>query len=379
MDLEETLRANLKQYQEEKLQIVQLVQDAKDEAVKKQLETILSELCDAIKHTSDSILGLKKVKLLENIVQGKYQVAPSPVENSSHLSTEGAQDVPQTGEVPSPRADLDGSVCTHPVGSKCQVMWYSEGGSGEWMDAAVFRHLGSEEAAVGRDLCANSNAGQGARVVVTLTTPTFLYMKSCRFLSRGTCRYGSNCRFSHGFTVPISRLRPFVKDDRELKIGDACLAMYHQDELWYPAAIVEAEQEGFCVVAFDGFEGTEVVRCGDVILPPEVCQHATGSSVEESTELSDIKEEQLWESGSGQVRNLSDETESSIGAWEVHTKGFGSRMLSKMGFQKGSGLGKRGQGVLVPVGFNKVVWFVHISHIDHRSLRATPRLKIIIS
>ena len=38
-----------------------------------------------------------------------------------------------------------------------------------------------------------------------------------------------------------------------------------------------------------------------------------------------------------------------IGNWERHTKGFGLKMLTKMGWEKGKGLGKEGQGRAVPV------------------------------
>ncbi len=38
-----------------------------------------------------------------------------------------------------------------------------------------------------------------------------------------------------------------------------------------------------------------------------------------------------------------------IGNWEKHTKGFGAKMLQKMGWEKGQGIGKAGQGRALPV------------------------------
>ena len=40
---------------------------------------------------------------------------------------------------------------------------------------------------------------------------------------------------------------------------------------------------------------------------------------------------------------------SRIGAFEKHTKGFGSKMMSKMGFIEGTGLGRDSQGITAPL------------------------------
>ncbi|GAB2289139.1 hypothetical protein Dimus_023442 [Dionaea muscipula] len=42
-------------------------------------------------------------------------------------------------------------------------------------------------------------------------------------------------------------------------------------------------------------------------------------------------------------------TTTSIGAFEVHTKGFGSKMMAKMGYVEGAGLGREGQGISEPI------------------------------
>lgn len=42
-------------------------------------------------------------------------------------------------------------------------------------------------------------------------------------------------------------------------------------------------------------------------------------------------------------------TRVAIGTFEAHTKGFGSRMMSKMGFVEGQGLGRDGQGINSPL------------------------------
>lgn len=53
--------------------------------------------------------------------------------------------------------------------------------------------------------------------------------------------------------------------------------------------------------------------------------------------------------GSTKRKTSSKSSSSKFGAFEVHTKGFGSKMMAKMGFVEGTGLGKDGQGMVQPI------------------------------
>ncbi|XP_011017950.1 PREDICTED: uncharacterized protein LOC105121122 [Populus euphratica] len=52
--------------------------------------------------------------------------------------------------------------------------------------------------------------------------------------------------------------------------------------------------------------------------------------------------------GTGENKDATSSS-SKFGAFEVHTKGFGSKMMEKMGFIQGGGLGKDGQGMAQPI------------------------------
>lgn len=73
--------------------------------------------------------------------------------------------------------------------------------------------------------------------------------------------------------------------------------------------------------------------------------------------------------GSASIHN------SGLGGWEKHTKGIGSKLLEKMGYKAGQGLGKNAEGIVDPVKLQANKGRYTLGHDDERRSSAKSSLK----
>lgn len=186
--------------------------------------------------------------------------------------------------------------------------------------------------------------GEEPCVRVLYIYPTQKSMKPCPFYLEDKCRFLDNCKFSHGEVVLLSELRDFVESDlSKLEEGSSCLAR-HEDSIWYPAKVTDIDK-GFYTVKFDSLLLKDTVVEADGIIPPMREDDPVTSDSEDDND-DDAAYAKVLDSAADSSVLLSS---AEFGGWEAHTRGIGSKLMLKMGYEYGKGLGKTQEGRVEPV------------------------------
>ncbi|KAJ8390130.1 hypothetical protein AAFF_G00110040 [Aldrovandia affinis] len=187
--------------------------------------------------------------------------------------------------------------------------------------------------------------GAESRVRVLYIHPTHKSMKPCPFFLEDKCRFMENCRFSHGEVVAVSELREFQYSDlSNLQEGSACLAR-HEDGIWYPAKITDIDS-GYYTVTFDSLLQRSTVVEADGIIPP-LRQDDPSSSESEDDFGEYLAYAKVLDST--KTEEWAPSHSSGFAGWEVHTRGIGSKLMAKMGYEFGKGLGRNAEGRVEPI------------------------------
>ncbi|KAL7150658.1 hypothetical protein ABFS83_05G128900 [Erythranthe nasuta] len=287
-----------------------------------ELLSVHVELIQSIKDAEEGLFQLKKSRLLreaDSILEGSLSSNDVKVELLDPRDNEAE-----------PLVDEEYSV-----GSKCRFRHTD----GRWYNGLVVGLEGSESAKI------------------TFLNPTSESMLMCKFFLQQRCRFGNNCRLSHGIDVPLSSLKEYIPTTWEQSlVGSSIWALPDREAgIWREAELAswdEKLRQGEVVFRYDGTSlklGTESITLSEYAEVNEEDDTYTSSDSNSSD-----SEEEDFSQGLGFLESTNSQrgvqTETAIfTTWENHTRGIASKMMANMGYREGMGLGVTGQGILNPI------------------------------
>ncbi|TNN74584.1 Zinc finger CCCH-type with G patch domain-containing protein [Liparis tanakae] len=350
---EETLEAAISAYGAQLQQVESALSAGLDPSQQSDLLKLKDDLCQLIELTESSLVSVKKSQLLASLEDGygvwaKVSEAAADTnganggldgemaafysklgESSGSNSDPGYRENGEEGgveyddEEEEDEAEEEDSLS----GTKVKAPYRTTWGTLEYHNAMV---VGAEP-----------SDAEEAQVRVLYVYPTQKSMKPCPYYLEDKCNFLENCRFSHGQVVYVSELREFHEFDlSHLEEGSSCLAR-HEDGIWYPAKIKDIDS-GFFTVKFDSVLLKDVVVEADCIIPPlrEDDPLSSDSDPDDIGDGLDVAFAKVMETA-GESTDMVNSA--NFGGWEAHTRGIGSKLMLKMGYEYGK------EGRLEPV------------------------------
>ncbi|KAK5863165.1 hypothetical protein PBY51_000215 [Eleginops maclovinus] len=356
---EETLEAAISAYGVQLQQVETALSAGLDPSHQSDLLKLKDDLNQLIELTESSLVSVKKSRLLASLeeisgLQANTSTAAADT-NGAHcsLNDEFAAFYTELGESSGSSSDIREKDNEEEAGGEYGEDEEEEEEEEEEEDAlsgtkvrAPYRtSWGTLEYHNAMVVGAEPADGEEAQVRVFYVYPTHKSMKPCPYYLEDKCRFPDTCRFSHGEVVFVSELREFIEFDlSNLEAGSSCLAR-HEDGIWYPAKIKELDS-GFFTVKFDSVLLKDVVVEADCIIPPLREDDLPSSDSSDSGDGDDVAFAKVMDSAVDPEEML---RSANFGGWEAHTRGIGSKLMLKMGYEYGKGLGKTQEGRVEPV------------------------------
>ncbi|XP_050438487.1 zinc finger CCCH-type with G patch domain-containing protein-like isoform X2 [Adelges cooleyi] len=193
-------------------------------------------------------------------------------------------------------------------------------------------------------------------VTVLYLNPTSNPMVPCKYWVDGECMYSDqDCKFSHGTQVPLTSITNYIEPNFEhLRIGSLVLANTYKGCLWSKAVVLDIEygtsiKDGTCLVRYNTI-GLGVARVPMHDIYPGINkydEYCHTNYLDYNNMGKIVARNEATENKVLQKRTKLGSSES-LGDWEKYTKGIGSKIMAKMGYIKGTGLGKNNKGRVEP-------------------------------
>ncbi|KAK9098042.1 hypothetical protein Syun_025087 [Stephania yunnanensis] len=291
-----------------------------------ELLSFQEELIVAIRDSEDGLLHLKRSRLLRE--------TDSILSSAAAASGCGFNGNDVKVEALDPQLEAE----NYGVGSKCRFRHID----GRWYNGVVV-----------------SVDGTGSATIAFLT-PTSENMVICKFFLQQRCRFGSNCRMSHGVDVPLSSLKAYIPTIwQQSFVGSIIWALPDSNSgVWKEAELESFDDiKNLAKVVFRN-DGSSTTLGIEAVSLSEYAEMSEDEEDEYSTEQSDSTDDEEEEEIAPQGLGFLEATHSQRGIqtdtavfanWEHHTRGIASKMMANMGYREGMGLGASGQGRVDPI------------------------------
>ncbi|KAI3453991.1 hypothetical protein Pfo_010654 [Paulownia fortunei] len=317
--LEEQLQFQLK---EQKDSLAAVTDALSSDPSNPELLSVHVELVQVIKDAEEGLFQLKRARLLreaDSVLEGSLSSDDVKVEFLDPTDVEAEPLVDQS----------------YSIGSKCRFRHTN----GRWYNGLIVGLEGSESAKI------------------SFLTPTSESMLMCKFFLQQRCRFGSNCRLSHGIDVPVSSLKKYIPTIWEQSlVGSSIWALSDcKAGIWREAELESWDEKlrmGDVVFRDDGSSTklrTEAITLSEYALMSDEEETDTSSEPSDSSDYEDDGSEGLGFLESTALQRGVQTDTAIFAKWENHTRGIASKMMANMGYREGMGLGASGQGMLAPI------------------------------
>eukprot|EP00730_Choanoeca_flexa_P000211 TRINITY_DN10096_c0_g3_i1.p1 TRINITY_DN10096_c0_g3~~TRINITY_DN10096_c0_g3_i1.p1 ORF type:complete len:492 (+),score=111.39 TRINITY_DN10096_c0_g3_i1:114-1589(+) len=184
---------------------------------------------------------------------------------------------------------------------------------------------------------------QAETCLVMFTRPLVECMVPCARFLRNTCpNTAEQCHHHHGLQLPVSDLRPFRT--KPLATESRCFYQPEGSGCWHRGTVYAIVDNHLAIVMPRGSHSDE----------PVTLPLANVRPVPQLREVEDVSDDDDSDDDKDDINDNHPAPDpfahnGHFGTWESHTRGIGSKLMSKLGYVPGQGLGSRQQGRVEPV------------------------------